>query len=80
MIKVEPIRKQKAKATLIIVIAWVVIFTITVAAARGYIIPWPERLGWFSIPYWYYSISQAAMCQVAAVGLYWVWSQPEEME
>lgn len=80
MMKVEPIRKQKLKATLVIVITWVVIFTITVAASRGYIIPWPERLGWYKIPYWYYSITQAAICQVGAMGIYWIWTQPEEME
>lgn len=80
MKKIMPIRKQKAIATAIIAAATVVMLTITIAASRGYIIPWPERIGWYSIPTWYYHFTEIAMGLVGLFGLTWIWSVPEEME
>lgn len=80
MVKVKSIRRQKKIASFVIVVATIAVLTAIVACNYGYIIPWPERLGWFQIPWWYYTISELAVGEVGFWGLIWVWSQPEEME
>ena len=80
MKKSMPIRRQKTIATTVIAIATVVVLTLTIAASRGYIIPWPERIGWFAIPTWWYYATEVAMGLTGLFGLTWIWSVPEEME
>ena len=80
MVRMKSIKNQKKWAMIIIAVVTLVFIGLTVAASRGYIIPWPEKLGWFKIPWWYYNLTEVAMGVVGSLGCIWVWSQPEEME
>lgn len=80
MKKSMPIKRQKTIASIVIAAATVLMLTLTIAASRGYIIPWPEKLGWFSIPTWYYHFTEITMGLVGLFGMVWVNALPEEME